>query len=259
MRLSEKEKKYVLVLLILVFLAGVYFFYTSIVETFLQRTEDLKTKLVVLKQEELLMNTKIERLQTITQEIETKTTDAMKIVEPFYPALPQDRLLLLVQELILKSGLQVSEILFSGETLANLDSGSQTALQPSYRLKELADQLSGNPPSVVLPDQAKAKTEYMIPSASVTITYKGIHDNIITLFKACEALNRTVTLASLSETKDPTGVLDGTFTLTFYAVQKPLVDPFMDWTLEGATNRNDLFQQIYAAPTVPGGTGATVP
>ena len=259
MRLSEKEKKYVLVLLILLFLAGVYFFYTSVVETFLQHTEALKTELVVLKQEELLVNSKIERLKTISTEIDTKTTDAMKVVEPFYPALPQDRLLLLVQELILKSGLQVSEIQYSGAAIANFGAGAQTANQPTYRLKELADLLSGNPPAVVLPDQTKTKTDYMIPSASVTIAYKGIHDNIITLFKACEALNRTVTLDALSEVKDPAGVLDGKFTLTFYAVQKPLPDPFMDWTLEGATNRNDLFQKIYAAPAVSGGTGAGTP
>ena len=283
MRLSEKEKKYILVLLILMLLAGAYLFYTMGVEPFLQRTSAMKAELVGLEQQETLQNAKIGQLDTMKKDLATKTTEAISLVEPFYPALPQDRLLLQIQDLALASGITVSGIEFSGVTVSEVVPVAEVPTLAPYRLKELADLVAGRPVSVVppavpaVPPPADVATNG-IPQATMNLAIQGTHAQVISLIQAIEGLGRTVSVSNLNmqasepvvnpadpntpvvipatPALNPDGtipvMLAGTMSLTLYAVEKPVPDSFMDWTLSSEKGRTDLFLKQYITPTIPG-------
>ena len=285
MRLSEKEKKYVLVLLILMLLAGAYLFYTLGVEPFLQRTSDMKAELVGLEQQETLQNAKIGQLDMMKKDLTTKTTEAIALVEPFYPALPQDRLLLQIQDLALASGVTVSGIEYTGITVSEVAQVAETPALALYRLKELADLIAGRPVTDIAPEApaipppAGVATNG-IPQATMNLTFQGTHAQVISLIQAIEKLGRTVSVNNMNMQKstpvaalvdpnapvvtspapalNPDGtpaipeLLAGNMTLTYYAVEKPVPDAFMDWTLSSEKGRTDLFLKQYTAPITPG-------
>lgn len=285
MRLSEEEKKYILVLLILLLLAGAYLFYTVGVEPFLQRTSAMKAELVGLEQRELLQNAKIAQLDNMKKDLTTRTTEAIALVEPFYPALPQDRLLLQIQDLALASGIAVSGIEFSGVTISEVASDVVAPTFVPYRLKELADLIAGRPVPIVPPEAPAAPpiaevATNGIPQATMTLSFQGTHAQVINLIQSIEGLGRTVSVNNLNmqvsapvtapvdpntpvasppaPTLNPDGtsiiaeMLTGTMSLTFYAVEKPVPDSFMDWTLTSEKGRTDLFLKQYIVPTIPG-------
>lgn len=260
MRLSEREKKYVLLLVAMLLLAALYYFYTAAVEPFLQQRAEVAVQLADLQQQEMLQQAKLKRLETVKEELDTKTDEAMKLVEPFYPALPQDRLMLLMQDLVLQSGLDVASIQFSGTTVAEPGLMTQMAALLSYPLKTLAEQAGGMAPMPAEGGEAApagdTAGQYAIPQAVFTINYTGSHDQVVTFLQACEGLNRTVAISSLNEAKggetvvegegDPVlGNMSGTLTVSFHAVEKPVYDTFMDWTLDKGTPKTDLFVEQY--------------
>ena len=260
MRLSEREKKYVLLLVAMLLLAAFYYFYTAAVEPFLQHRAEVAMQLADLQQQDMLQQAKLKRLETVKDELDAKTDEAMKLVEPFYPALPQDRLMLLMQELVLQSGLDVASIQFSGTTVAEPGFVTQMAAPLSYPLKTLAEQAGGTAPTPVEGVEAASVADtvgqYAVPQAVFTINYTGSHEQVVAFIQACEGLNRTVAISSLNEAQggdtivegeeEPVlGNMSGTLTVSFHAVEKPVYDTFMDWTLDKGTPKTDLFVEQY--------------
>ena len=266
MRLSEREKKYVLILAVLLLLAALYYFFTAAVEPFLQRRAEVAIELADLQQQEMLQQAKLKRLDSVKEELDTKTDEAMKLVEPFYPALPQDRLMLLMQDLVLQSGLEVASIQFSGTTVAEPGMVQQMAAPLTYPLKTLAEQAGGV--VAVTPAEGEAAPpvdatagQYAVPQAVFTLNYTGSHEQVVAFLQACEGLNRTVAISSLNEAKggetvvegeaegvaaDVQANMSGTLTVSFHAVEKPVYDAFMDWTLERGEPKTELFVEQYS-------------
>lgn len=273
MRLSEREKKYVLILVVMLLLAALYYFYTAAVEPFMQHRAEVALELADLQQQEMLQQAKLKRLETVKEELDIKMDEAMKLVEPFYPALPQDRLMLLMQDLVLQSGLDVASIQFSGTTVAEPGMVSQMAAPLSYPLKTLAVQAAG---AISEPVEGGGEAtpagdtvgQYAVPQAVFTLSFTGSHEQVVALLQACEGLNRTVAISSLNETKggetvvggegdavsaDVQADMSGTLTVSFHAVEKPVYDSFMDWTLDKGTPKTELFVEQYVE-TLEAGT-----
>lgn len=265
MRLSEREKKYVLLLVVMLLLAALYYFYTAAVEPFLQHKAEVALQLAEIQQQEMLQQTKLKRLDTVKDELEAKTQEAMVVVEPFYPALPQDRLMLLMQDLVLQSGLEVASLQFSGSSVMEPGMAMQAPAEASYPLKDLAFKGSeaGAMAPAATPDpnappadgaQGVGMTgQYAVPQAMFTVNYSGTHAQVVGFIQACESLGRTVAVTSLNETKGEDDLMTGTLSVAFHAVEKPVYDPFLDWTLEKGQPKADLFAEQYAEPVEESG------
>ncbi len=260
MRLSEREKKYVYVLVALLLLAAFYYFYTAAVEPFLKQKAEITLELATLEQQALLQQTQIKQLDKMNEEIRTRTDEAMKVVEPFYPALPQDGLLLLMQALVMQSGMQTSDIGYSLATVAEPGMAKQETVPLAYQMKTLADLAMGKPVEAPVPPEAPAETavgQYAIPQVVFTLGYTGTHEQVQAFILACESLQKTVAVSSLKESKGDDGQMTGTLSVTFYAVEKPLEDKTFEWTLPASLEKTDLFSQQYAEPATD--TGVAVP
>lgn len=262
MRLSEREKKYVLILVILLLIAALYYFFTAAVEPFLQQKAEIELELATLEQQAMLQQTKIKQLDKINEELKIKTDEAIVAVAPFYPALPQDGLLLQVQALLLQSGLVSANIGYSGTMVAEPGIPTQTQVPLSYHMKTLADLAMGKP--VAEPPNTEAPVvvtagQYALPQTVFTLDFTGTHAQVQAFIQAVEALDRTVTVSSLNETKGEAGEMMGTLTVTFLAVEKPAEDTAFAWTLPASIVKTDLFSQQYAEPVTVTATGETTP
>lgn len=276
MQLSEREKKYVLLLLILAILAAGYFFYSLGISPFFERKAALELELTTLQQQDQLQQIKLLQLEEVKGNLNKKSDEASTLVKPFYPALPQDRILLLVQSLTLQSGLTVSDLKMSELTISVPGTITLISDPFSYHLKDLLARANGvniadsATESAITANPDQIINEASVPRMDVEISFKGRHSDLEKFIQLCEGLQRTVTITNLNESAsspDPTvattvgtiGIADvlqsGTMTLSFFAVDKPGKDEFMDWSLGSGPAKKDLFGNIYTEPTNTPGDG----
>jgi type IV pilus assembly protein PilO len=255
MRMSEREKKYVALLIIMVFVAALYFYYTKAVEPFLLERSNLQIQRVQMEDLERLQQAKINSLGDVQAKVEEKAKEAMEVVEPFFSGLPQDQLLMQTQQLIQQSGVIASAIEFSPVTVYYPGvTGEQQAI-PSIRLAELAEKASGDNMQMDEPtadenqSQGETSNEESVPNGayqfSMKIEVQGNHENLASFIRLLEATNKSVAVSSLSETMAETGIISGTININYYAVPKPAEDDYFDWSYASPTGKMEMFQQQY--------------
>lgn len=254
MSLSEREKKYVISLIVLILVATSFYFYTIAVEPFIYQQEVYAIEIESLYQEELLQQTKLRQDAPLGQELELKKQEAMALSSPFFPELPQDRIVLLVQELVRESGLSVTQSTYSSPALGGPAEMPPALQELSYDLKTLAYIATGKeaplapPADGAVAEPPPAEGAAGIPQVAVSLTFSGTERNVLELIGAVEAENRTITITQLSQTQEPDGTISGTVTLNFYAVEKLMPDPFMDWSEAEAEGRDNLFRDTLPQP-----------
>jgi hypothetical protein len=248
MQLSEREKRYVLLLALMLLIAGVYFYYTLVVEPFMMERQTLKTELDDLQSKELLVDTQIENIPVLKEQLEKKLTDSMELVAPFYPDLPQDRIILLLQQLIRTSGLSVGDIGFTDPALQNLQVTQDISQVSTYRLKELSAIISGAQNQISTPEEVGIGSQ-TLPGMTISLSYTGEQEQLVAFMDSIESLGRTVTVDNLTVSVGEERILSGGMNLNLYAVDKPAPDPFMDWNLEGIVGKSSLFESVYQFST----------
>lgn len=216
MKLTLREKV-MLGILGIAIITGLFVNYVIIPEfTHLYAVRSQKSALEEqVRQVDAMKNTS----STMQKNIEDLKAKAEEKTIRFYPALPQDSMLLLADDLIKKSGLQADSMTIIPRKLGEITTAPiQGATKPTpYPLKDLADSIKDvktetgtttpaagtqTSPSAQSGSQSQdgsaVGNKTLTESAGVTIQYRGEYEQLIRLITEIQGLKKAVVVENLT-------------------------------------------------------------
>ncbi|NJD01351.1 MAG: hypothetical protein FIA99_01840 [Ruminiclostridium sp.] len=257
MKISNREKVLLGILAAIALLAISYYviFKPQLekIDKFTQESAELK--LQVQKTETEIAS--IPLLETMITELEKSLEEK---TEKFYPEILQDRIIIIIDDLIKKAQVDSPSSAYSQIAIAQIQKTS--IFQPKkFPAKELVDEYiaskggqdqekpEGNSQAA---DQTKssgkaAGTEAQpadVQSISVTLQFEGSYDQAIRLIKEVEALKRTIVIPDLALVYGAeNNLLTGSIRINFYALPKISVQDgkYLEWPYNNKYGKTNPF------------------
>ncbi len=176
----------------------------------------------------------------------------------FYPVILQDKLIVVVNDIINRTSIKSNSISFSDITIRTVRSGTDEE-EVVFPAKQLVDQYFGISSPVKgknLTDKAKTaeineksqdgsqEPVDLVGCISVKIEYGGNYKQITDFINAVENLKRNVLLSDMEMEMDQNGLLKGTLILDFYSLPKihEQDQEYFKWTFNGSYGTDNPFR-----------------
>lgn len=262
MKINEREKKYLIALAITLALAGAWFAFKSMYLPYLDKMAELQMQIDDLSMQKQMAEARIAKLDQLVTAALTAQQEATQAVESFFPELPQDKVFLMVDELVDGAGLLALERQYSDDSLTQLQRAEPRERELAYfegLTKRIVEGMSGDSritdaESAASPSSAGTddRQPLLVQTSNVTFSFVGDYDELLEYVVQTEAMNRTIAIDSLNLQRAVDGGAEGTLVMSMYAATKVTEDLSMEWIPEMPAGREDLFRQYYAAPVTAG-------
>lgn len=220
-KISEREIKLILVFLLLIIMVSTYLLGFK---EYYNKTQKLKaenTSLLIRKNELLLKEGNKERTIAQTKEIDEQTG---KLLNEFPPSLTQDRITMMIHDLMKKSDINISTILFHDTSVFYSEEGYKTSEPESSEIISMLELDSGLPGSSSL-----GITGY---KTSLSINYQATYDALKESIRFFNSYMDRMNITDLTAAFDnKTGNLTGMMKLDMYAIsgtEREDVEPVID-------------------------------
>lgn len=266
MRVNEREKKYLVALAITLVLAAAWFVFKSLFLPYQDKMADLQMKIDELTMMKQLDEIRIAKLETFRERENALQSEAIAVAEAFFPELPQDRILTMIDEMTEKAGIRSDSRQYAAGEMPQRESDSSRPPELNYfddltrRIRQQQAPADGpvvpgpegeapNPSDEGVREQAKESNESKsVHMSSATMQMQTTFASLKTFIRDVEALGKTIRFDSVALSRGDDGGLTGTMTMTWFAVAKVADDNSMVWEPEATDGREDLFRQYYATP-----------
>lgn len=257
---TEREKKLLAVLGVLIFIMLSYYY---LYQPLSARIKTLKSEKAKADFQVTAAKTDLAHEGQILQDYKTALDKVNKDTSPFFPKVYPylDRYILFLEKAAATSGAAITGINFSDPEVGGVQLPKQdnSLMLPGYTLQDLAKKinkanLNVNPQSTSTPEAPRSagtaanSANKALPADALlrlpsTLEIKGSYTQIRALITNLENLKRAVAIESLDVTSGDSGGLSARLTLSFYALEKVDngADPFNLWTVQGSYGKSDLF------------------
>lgn len=247
MKMTKREKKMLIGLGVLV-LCAVYFQFlvTPQLETIRQLDEQLAaltTKVQLVKQEHS-PNSSFNKDYKI---LHTKTA---AVTQPFLSEIQQEKLILLLDDLIGQSELKPLTIAFSDIELSEIKDATQEEMKVNP-LKQLVDQYKTPENQANTQKETKTPSEVlkaeedlpMVDKMSSTIAFQGSYGKLLQFMKGLEEQEKRFSIKSIAISKGEDDSFLGTILIDFYGLPKlfPNKDDNMAWEFDNSYGKDNPF------------------
>lgn len=249
MKVSESERKYLTALGIMLLIAALYYTFTLLWTPYQNKLNALDSQIDTLETQKMVVDARISRMGSLDNDIAALKAQAVEAAKPFFPDLRQDKVMQLINGLVVDAGLVVDNIQFSDNML------SQPIIPPMIQkllayFETLAYQINNNgavpPLATIEPPAVPVQTNVV----NIAFAYVGSYEQTLKFIDSCEKLSRTLAVNSLSITTatvegTDSGMLNGTINMALYAAEKLEPDEYFEWSPPPVEGREDLFEQYY--------------
>lgn len=221
MNLSKREKYLILffIIILTLFLLYKYIFSPQInkVNTLEKKLDDYRIKVSESKNS-------IESIKNIDKQIKVENYKISTSTDNIFPLLEQERIILLLNDIIQKSSLNVQNINFSDLDFNPINKNikedqSDTNNVLANIMTEYSLDSSKRDSNIEENKDEKEKESIKIENISTTLTYIGDYKEIINFIKLVENFGKKIIIRNITLV-DNSGGLAGTITLDFYGVPK---------------------------------------
>ncbi len=253
MKITAREKILLWVLCITALFALSYFF---LIKPQLARIEALAMQQATLRVEVEKVNAELapgNKLDADLKAIDAKIEDKTK---RFYPEILQDRIVVILNDLINKSQLKQDTIGFNRLTIASVRINAPAEIK-DYPVRDIAEQYknpaAGQSDSAAPAQSTNAGTAQQqeagdvnkVESLSATLKFEGTYEQMMNLIKMIEALDRTVVVNNLLADVNEQDLLTGSIQIDFYALPKvhDQDKQYFEWPFNNPYGRMNPFVQ----------------
>lgn len=263
LKASDREKKLLAVLAILILIVISYYLLYRPLDTVTQRIQTEKNQMDV---KVTAAKSDLANEYQISQDYEEALAQANKVAAGFFPKVYpyKDRYLVMLENVVKASGATAQMVVFDDPEVgeAPLPEKDKQLVLPAYPLLDLAQKINaaaqpGNTPpqqqstaadntEAAKNTKAAAKT---LPSDAVlrlpaTLEVQGSYAQIKAVITNLEKLDRKIAIEGVTIQKDIKETYQrATLSLAFYAVEKVDngADSFNAWTIKGSYGKADIF------------------
>ena len=228
MKLTKREAFLLKLAFVVALLAASYYF---VIAPQLDKLAATGVDLLAKSQEVEMVKAEINSLPQLDEEIKALHEGIRITSERFYPDLIQKKLIVILNDLLVNSGVQADSINFSEPgAVESADSGNSNNAQAEGTG-------SGNSAGIGNPQ---------IRSMSVQYPILGTYEQVMDLIKRIEGLNRMIVIKNLQLAESTGGILSGAISLDFYSMEKVSADSkdedYLDWPYDSPKGVDNPFR-----------------
>ena len=280
MKVTERERRYLILLGFLVVIGICYYAWRFVVNPLLANYRNTESMLAASRQSRQIVEDALAQYGQGDAAEKTLMEQAQADAAPFFPSLPQNRIMLMLGGLFVKSGIEVSDLTYGDVVLADPAAIPGDMQVPSYRLGDLAAEINGHKtadptastsaggagdtpdaaaPAVPGAANAAPASGNATDAAGNVVANPVLSDQatwvqpidfavsseyaaFLSFIRQVEALNRTITVDRLQLEREPDDRVTGTLSMTLYAIDKIGQDPFLEWRQPEPPKTGSLFQ-----------------
>jgi type IV pilus assembly protein PilO len=269
MKLSKRERVLLIIFGCVSVLALSWFL---LFQPQLLKLEALQSENVKLEKEKVQVASFPDTIKKLDSNLSQMLSDTEKKSARFFPDIQQDRLILILDDVLKKSQLQSLSITCKPVALtdfksnasginnaavkqfplkdyvnsfneANGGSGTQNSSKATGAATAANKETAGQTANGSASGQNQTQSGNQIETMNVTIQYKGTYPQLISFVKGIEGLNRTITIEKLTSGTDQGGLIKGSIIMDFYGLPKfqNQDKEFMNWPLKNEYGKDNPF------------------
>lgn len=251
MKLTKREK--ILIMAFCIFISA-YGYYSLVIDPLLKKIKILET--TKNNYEALLEKREAEigKSHITDQKFETLNRKIMNLSEKYFSAMIQEQYILILNEIIQKSNIQVRSIVFSQPTIDTIEeTGQEPEEAEEYLLKQLADTYldkfsfknKDNPsdkPNEGIASEEKRKAQ--IENMEVTLRLEGNYLDICDFIDNLQQTAQKIHIKSIHLTRKEGTWLSANIILNFYSIPMLGNEEFdtEEWPFEENSGKEDPFE-----------------
>ncbi|EOD01520.1 hypothetical protein [Caldisalinibacter kiritimatiensis] len=239
MELSKREKIMLIVLAIIVVLFG---YYKLIYNPQIEKINELEKKAEKYKSELKAIKTEVSPDSKVRKDYKIMNEKISSLYRRFYPKIIQEKIILILNDMIQDSKVDNQSISFSELELGIIDDETNEKSE-EYEMESLVKKYLGMEDKKEDEVNEKNENEVKIEKLTANLNFNGSYSNIISLMKEIEQNNREILIKNLNIVKTDNNELSGNIQLEFYAVPKlhNQDEDYLNWDLYNEYGKNNPF------------------
>ncbi len=162
------------------------------------------------------------------------------ITDKYYPELIQERMYLVVDDIMRSSGLQIASMSVSQPTISSILSKTQASARATFPLDELAWSWRGTPaprPPATFESQAG-----QVWDMTARLPFRGSYTAVLDFLRQLQSHERQIVISDISMSGSGDSV-SGTINLHFYGIPSPVPEDeeYLIWEASGQFGRSNPF------------------
>lgn len=195
----------------------------------------------------------------ITSDVKILKAKAENKSESFFPSITQEKIILLMDNVIKNSGINVNSLSFSelatgpieDNAKASNDKGTQ-----SNPLSVLVNEYNGDKArskSAQSTDNSSAKSSFPADKMEASLSYSGNFSSLMSLIKNIETFSKKIIIKNINIGSGQDDLVSGTITLDFFAIPKLNSEDenYLPWTLDGNYGKDNPFYSTAITSSAP--------
>lgn len=200
----------------------------------------------------------------ITSDVKILKAKAENKSERFFPSITQEKIILLMDNVIKNSGVKVNSLSFSEIVTAPIQNSTKTSQNETSNNKET----QSNPLSILVneynrdkaqsksaqsADNSSAKSSFPTDKMEVSLSYSGNFSNLMSLIKNIEIFSKKIIIKNINIGSGQDDMVSGTIILDFYAIPKLNTEDenYLAWTLNGIYGKDNPFYSTGIVSSAP--------
>lgn len=195
----------------------------------------------------------------ITSDVKILKAKAENKGERFFPSITQEKIIILLNNIIKKSEINVNSISFSEIVTAPIQNNAKDSQNGALNNKKTQNNPLNTLVNEYNGDQAQSKSKqnlnnsavsskYTADNMEVSLGFNGNFSSLMSLIENIEGFSKKIIIKNIDIGSGQGDVVAGTITLDFYAIPKlnPEDENYLAWTLDGNYGKDNPF---YSAGT----------
>ncbi|MCY6484583.1 hypothetical protein OW763_09545 [Clostridium aestuarii] len=236
MKVSNREKLMLMILLLVALFAGYYKFVYSVN---VSKVNELKDKNEKNKNEIQKLNNNIVIQKNLEKDIKITNAKIYESTNELFPEINEEKIIIILDEMMKKTGVKCSSISFSKSSFEEISPKAQSDNKKSSKLKELVSQYKAveedkniqenkefNDKKEVKSDKDKSEqVSSEVEKMTLGLNFEANYDQVIKFIDETTKFNKRIIISSLSFTtteneEEILSEITGNMILEFYAVPK---------------------------------------
>ena len=217
MKVTSRE---ITLLVALITVSLLYLLYTFLFNPLINNLSGAREELAAAENRIIQVEQNYKDIPKLIKQQKELTIEAEKKVDSFIPDIKHDTITNFFAGTVAKGGPGISDIIFDGRAVVDLSTLIPTPYVPfTYAFEEWAKEAKGEDIITVQVANNPQTTPVLVQRLEVSFD-NSTYEQIIAQMKAVEAINRTITVDSISISKEDDGTLSGYITYNFYGMEK---------------------------------------
>ncbi|MBF8982640.1 hypothetical protein IZY60_03715 [Lutibacter sp. B2] len=242
MKLTKREQKLIIFLGIVVF---IFVYYQFVLNPQMNRIHQLKEQIATLGGKVDYKKVKIKSYEKVEKDYKIANIKNNYATKRFFPFIKQEKSITILNDMIDKTGLEVSNIAFSKTEISEIEKREQEKEEENYPLRTLVTSYykknSNSDKKEKVEEQAENKEQ--VEKMSVNISFTSEYDTMMSFIKEIESFDKKLLIKNVTLASNDENLMTGNIMLDFYALPKFHIEDeeYFKWDHEAEYGRKDPF------------------